>query len=133
MGCAESKSVDKTFVVSKSSSTVAKNVSGARKALIEDEHNFVHRKQSSPSIPSTVSSRTTTVSLEVDEDDSYLLPKVDYNGHLLTEEIVRRTSSSLQCSSLSVGKGEKKIELQVSKKCRVALNGNKYRDRSIFD
>jgi hypothetical protein len=133
MGCAESKSVDETFVVSKSPSTVAKNVSGARKDLIEDEQNFVHIKQSSPSIPSTVSSRTTTVSLEVDEDDSYLLPKVDYNGHLLTEEIVRRTSSSLQCSSLPVRKGEKKIELQVSKKCRIALNGNNYRHYSMFD
>jgi hypothetical protein len=113
MGCAESKSVDETFVVSKSPSKVAKSVRGARKALIEDEQNFVHIKQSSPSIPSTVSSRTTTVSLEVDEDDSYLLPRVDYNGHLLTEEIVRRTSSSLQCSSLSVGKEEKAFELQV--------------------
>jgi hypothetical protein len=113
MGCAESKSVDETFVVSKSPSTV-KSVSGARKALIEDEQNFVHiNKQSTPSTPSTVSSRTTTVSLEVDEDDSYLLPKVDYNGHLITEEIVRRTSSSLQCSSLSVGKEEKAFELQV--------------------
>jgi hypothetical protein len=113
MGCAESKSVDETFVVSKSPSTV-KSVSGARKALIEDEQNFVHiNKQSTSSTPSTVSSRTTTVSLEVDEDDSYLLPKVDYNGHLITEEIVRRTSSSLQCSSLSVGKEEKAFELQV--------------------
>ena len=71
---------------------------------------------------STISGRTarteyssSTVSLGVDEDVCYLLPKVDYNGHLLTEEIVRRTSSSIQSSVLSIGKGAKKFELQVSK------------------
>ena len=58
---------------------------------------------------------SSTVSLAVDEDDSYALPKVDYNGRLLKEEIVKRTSASIQSSSLSLGRGAKQFELQVSK------------------
>lgn len=57
---------------------------------------------------------TSTVSLAMDEDSSYLLPKLDDNGHLSMEEIVRRTSSSLYCSSLTVGEGTETFELQVS-------------------
>lgn len=52
-------------------------------------------------------SYATTVSLEVDEERSDSLPKVDHNGFLVEEEIVRRTSSSLQCSSISIGSKEK--------------------------
>lgn len=72
-----------------------------------------------PSSTSVATTRTafssSTVSLAVDEDDSYTLPKVDYNGRLLTEEIVKRTSASIQSSSLSLGRGAKQFELQVSK------------------
>lgn len=70
-----------------------------------------------PSCTSVATTRTafssSTVSLAVDEDDSYTLPKVDYNGRLLKEEIVKRTSASIQSSSLSLGRGAKQFELQV--------------------
>jgi serine/threonine protein phosphatase PrpC len=51
-------------------------------------------------------------SFRVDDEPLYLLPKVDYNGHLLTEEIVRRTSSSIQSSALSIGTWPESFELQ---------------------
>lgn len=69
----------------------------------------------------TVASRS-TVSLGADEDVSYLLPKVDYNGHLLMEEIVRRTSSSLQCSELSLGKLPKTFKLQYAYRSQRGYN-----------
>jgi hypothetical protein len=58
----------------------------------------------------------TSVSLEVDEEVTYSIPKVDHNGNLLAEEIVRRTSVSLQCTSVTVGstkKGAKIIPIEV--------------------
>lgn len=66
---------------------------------------------------------SSTVSLvSTDEDVSYLLPKVDYNGHLLKEEIVRRTSSSIQSSSLSLGRGAKTFELLYSYRSQRGYN-----------
>lgn len=48
-----------------------------------------------------------TVSLEVDEDFTNELPKLDHEGHLMPEEVVRRTSSSLGISNITVGNKEK--------------------------
>jgi len=132
MGCQQSvpTDVDSFFVPAKSPSVAGSaNISGTRKACIDqaaneksnNEQSTVTTAVSTATTVSTASLRTartvnsaSSVSLGVDEDVSYLLPKVDYNGHLLTEEIVRRTSSILQCSSLSIGKGTKTFELQVS-------------------
>jgi hypothetical protein len=58
-----------------------------------------------------------TVSLEVDEEITSEPPKLNFNGHLVPEEIARRTSSSLNVSSISVGnkdKGGKVVHIQVS-------------------
>jgi hypothetical protein len=63
--------------------------------------------------PSTV---VPSVSLEVDEEVTYEIPKVDHNGNLLAEEVVRRTSTSLQDTRVVIGgtgKGGKKFRLQV--------------------
>ena len=59
---------------------------------------------------------TSTISDCCAEDVSDLenVPKLDHNGHLTTEEIVKRTSSSVQTSALSIGKGTKKFEIEVS-------------------
>ena len=119
MGCQQSvpTDVDSFFVAAKSPSVVGSAINGTRKACIDQAANEKFNNKQSSLTASTASLRTTrtasNVSLGVDEDVSYLLPKVDYNGHLLTEEIVRRTSSILQCSSLSIGKGTKTFELQV--------------------
>jgi hypothetical protein len=58
-----------------------------------------------------------TVSLEVDEEITGQPPKLNGNGHLVPEEVARRTSSSLNVSSISVGnkdKGGKVVQVQVS-------------------
>lgn len=50
------------------------------------------------------------------EDLSDYMPRVDDNGNLMAEEIVRRTSSSLFVSSVLVGgneKGKKPVEVKV--------------------
>jgi len=44
-----------------------------------------------------------TVSLHVDEFVSKELPKLDMNGHLLREEVISRTSSSLCSSQILLG------------------------------
>lgn len=79
-----------------------------------------------PSCTSVATTRTafssSTVSLAVDEDDSYTLPKVDYNGRLLKEEIVKRTSASIQSSSLSLGRGAKQFELQYAYRSQRGYN-----------
>lgn len=61
-------------------------------------------------------STTPALSLEVDEDVITDLPELDYNGHLMPAEIVRRTASSVMTSSIVVGnrqKGGKIVEIQV--------------------
>jgi hypothetical protein len=58
-----------------------------------------------------------TVSLEVDEEMTNKLPKLDHNGHLMQEEVVRRTASSLSVSNISIGnkgKGGKELQISVS-------------------
>jgi hypothetical protein len=65
---------------------------------------------------------SSSVSVAVDEDVSYLLPKLDYNGHLLAEEIVKRTSSSVENSSLLIGKGTKTFELQYAYRTQRGYN-----------
>lgn len=118
MGCQQSIYLDETSSPSFSSSVppvISGGTGGTDKALGSI-------KPSSPTA-STESIKTTrtalsssTVSLAVDEDVSYLLPKLDYNGNLLTEEIVKRTSSSIQSTVLSIGKGTNKFELKVSRR-----------------
>lgn len=60
---------------------------------------------------------TSIVSLEADEDIIDALPKLDPNGHLMPEEVVRRTSLSLSVSKIVVGtkdKGGKELNIDVS-------------------
>ena len=58
---------------------------------------------------------SSTVSLEVDEFITDELPKVDHLGHLMPEEVVRRTSSSLSVSSIRLGNKSKcRTELQLT-------------------
>ena len=55
-------------------------------------------------------------SLEVEEEMPDKIPKIDANGNLLAEEVVRRTSTSLQCTSVDIGcnkKGGKTFNMQV--------------------
>ncbi|KAG7352698.1 protein phosphatase 2C [Nitzschia inconspicua] len=103
MGCQQSTPmmVDPTFVASNTT----------RKIPIE----MPTQKQMSRSGRSNTTTATSTspgsvnpeVSLEVDEEVTYEIPKVDHNGNLLTEEIVRRTSTSLQTTSVVIGNAEK--------------------------
>jgi len=61
---------------------------------------------------SNSSSPAGTMSLEADEEMSDHLPKLDQNGHLMPEEVVRRTSSSLSVWNIAVGnkgKGGKEL------------------------
>lgn len=128
MGCQQSLSTDvsSSFDFATSTSSVRPGSERAKgfidqTAAAKASNNRKQPKEISPatSAASGLTSRTvyssSTVSLEVDEDVSYLLPKVNYNGHLLMEEIVRRTSSSIESSALSVGNGTQTFELQVSK------------------
>ena len=59
---------------------------------------------------------SSAVSLEVNEEISKEPPKLNVNGHLMPEEVVRRTSSSLNVSHITVGtqaKGGKEIQISV--------------------
>jgi hypothetical protein len=128
MGCQQSLPTDvsSSFDFDTSKTSVRPGSERAKGFIdqIAETKAFENRNQPTTVSPaasaaSGLTSRTvyssSTVSLEVDEDVSYLLPKVDYNGHLMMEEIVRRTSSSIESSALSVGNGTKTFELQVSK------------------
>lgn len=118
MGCQQS-----TLVDGNSSSVQKESTTPVQPEFFAKEVSKALEGTKSPNSRSSQESFTTTrtafssstVSLAVDEDDSYILPKVDYNGHLLKEEIVKRTSASIQSSSLSLGRGAKQFELQVSK------------------
>ena len=58
-----------------------------------------------------------TVSLDVDEFITDEPPKVDSNGHLMPEEVVRRTSSSISDSKILLGDKRrygKEVSLTVS-------------------
>jgi DNA invertase Pin-like site-specific DNA recombinase len=62
------------------------------------------------------SNTTATVSLDVDEEVSKEAPKLNPDGTMKPEEVVRRTSSSLQTSSIALGnkeKGGKVVQMQV--------------------
>lgn len=61
------------------------------------------------------------VSLEVNEEITNQPPKLNEDGHLEPEEVVRRTSSSLSVSHITVGsqeKGGKEIQISVSLVCQ---------------
>jgi isoleucyl-tRNA synthetase len=133
MGCDQSTPlhVDPTFVAYNTKSVSPSNVTtsshgGGRKAASSSLHGNTKQLMSASSRSRTNASDvttttanntlTTSVSLEVDEEVTYSIPKVDHNGNLLAEEIVRRTSSSLQCTSLTVGstkKGAKVVHMEV--------------------
>jgi hypothetical protein len=58
-----------------------------------------------------------TVSLEVDEETTIKIPKVNNYGKLMPEEVARRTSTSLNVTSIAIGnkdKGGKVVQVQVS-------------------
>ncbi len=116
MGCQQSVPTDDISSLNMPGSTPTKPFADRPTIVAFDDE----KQPASP--PSTASVRTartayssSTVSVGVDEDVSYVLPKLDYNGHLLTEEIVKRTSSSVENSSLSIGKGKKTFEIEVSR------------------
>jgi hypothetical protein len=61
-------------------------------------------------------SNTATVSLDVDEEITMRAPNLNPDGTMKAEEVVRRTSSSLETSSISLGnkeKGGKVVHVQV--------------------
>ena len=63
-----------------------------------------------------VASHSSTVSLAADEVTDEL-PKLDHNGHLMPEEVARRTSSSLNITKIAIGnksKGGQELQLSVS-------------------
>jgi hypothetical protein len=71
-------------------------------------------RQMQASIGSTTASGT--VSLEADEEISKQEPKLNANGNLMPEEVVRRTSSSLTTTTIMLGskkKGGRLIQAQV--------------------
>mmetsp|Transcript_5237 Transcript_5237/g.15229 ORF Transcript_5237/g.15229 Transcript_5237/m.15229 type:complete len:506 (+) Transcript_5237:189-1706(+) len=114
MGCQQSIPSDagssfeeKTRIVTKSGLDSERNKACKTQSAVETPSDFSCSSRTAATISSTSSA-----SLGVDEDESYRLPKVDCNGHLLMEEIVRRTSSSIQCSSLTVGEGKETFELK---------------------
>ena len=117
MGCQQSVPTDDISSLNMSGSSPTKPFSDRVKGV---EFNDGKQPASPPSTASVRTARTTysssTVSVGVDEDVSYVLPKLDYNGHLLTEEIVKRTSSSVETSSLSVGKAKKTFDIEVSRR-----------------
>lgn len=123
MGCQQSMPLDDTSspTIDVKAATLGGFIAkeSAAKALVvikQQQQKSTPTMSPSASTESVKTARTafssSNVSLVVDEDVSYLLPKVDYNGHLLKEEIVKRTSSSIQSSALSIGKGTNKFELQ---------------------
>jgi FKBP-type peptidyl-prolyl cis-trans isomerase len=62
------------------------------------------------------SNTTATVSLDVDEEISTKAPNLKPDGTMKPEEVVRRTSSSLETSSIALGnkeKGGKVVQVQV--------------------
>jgi Rod binding domain-containing protein len=67
---------------------------------------------------STANGAPPTVSLEVDEETTNKIPKLNNDGKLMPEEIVRRTSTSLNVTSIAIGnkdKGGKVVQVQVSR------------------
>lgn len=57
-----------------------------------------------------------TMSLEVEEDNTDEMPELNENGQMTTREVVRRTSSSLHVTNISLGnidKGGKVIGVEV--------------------
>lgn len=59
-----------------------------------------------------------TVSLEVDEEPPKAPPKLNDDGKLMPEEVIRRTSSSLSVTPVVIGnkeKGGKVVQIQVSR------------------
>lgn len=129
MGCQQSIPTDagSSFDVTKSASALQRTcinqiaVTGTFKTKTQSATGSPEASTSSLRTARTVTSRS-IVSLEVDEDSSYLLPKLDCNGHLLVEEIVRRTSSSLHCSSITVGEGTETFKLQYAYRSQRGYN-----------
>ncbi len=118
MGCQQSTLTDEnsSAVQNESKTPVQPDLFAPEAATaLEGKKSPTKPPSSSASVTTTRTAfSSSTLSLAVDEDDSYILPKVDYNGRLLKEEIVKRTSASVQSSLLSLGRGAKQFELQVS-------------------
>lgn len=120
MGCQQSTpmQIDPTFV---NHNHASRNTMSKENAATKNNKQMTRsgRSNATTTTNSTMTSPRTlvpTVSLEVDEEVTYEIPKVDHNGNLLTEEIVRRTSTSLQNTSVFIGsteKGGNKIRVQV--------------------
>lgn len=122
MGCqlstsSTSSKVDPTFVTSNARKLPTSNgitLDSPQKPMSRSGRSYNTTTTTSVSTsPSTV---VPSVSLEVDEEVTYEIPKVDHNGNLLAEEVVRRTSTSLQDTRVVIGgtgKGGKKFRLQV--------------------
>ena len=77
------------------------------------------KRHSEVTLTASTSSRAagSTVSLDVDEYITDEPPKIDSNGHLMPEEVVRRTSESISDSIIMLGdkrKHGKEVRLTVS-------------------
>ena len=71
------------------------------------------------------SDTTATVSLDVDEEISMRAPNLNPDGTMKHEEVVRRTSSSLETSSVALGskaKGGKVVQVKVRGQMMVSLH-----------
>jgi hypothetical protein len=120
MGCDQSIPLQTADINSAANKqNLSKSTHICKKSSIHGEPNGMSRSgQSTATAASTNPSLAPAVSLEVDEEISYEIPKVDYNGNLLAEEVVRRTSTSLQTTTVTIGNTEKGgQELQVQVRC----------------
>jgi hypothetical protein len=107
MGCQHSTPEKKLINIGKSELSKPRGV-GHTERLISAE---LKRLQAS-------GHRGATVSLEADEEITDEMPKLDESGQLMGEEVVRRTSLSLNVSNITIGskeKGGKTVQVQVSK------------------
>ncbi len=89
-----------------------------RTVTIGQSERVINNRKQGNGMTASNSSRgaTSIVSLEADEDTTNELPKLDHNGHLMPEEVVRRTSLSLSVSKVAVGtkeKGGKELRIEV--------------------
>lgn len=103
---------------------------------------FLHTKKNSskPMVSSNNSHSSKggnpgTVSLEVDEEITNEIPATDQFGHLMPEEVVRRTSSSLSVSNITVGNKQRGVQelnitvsifLQLAGTCQLDLRSHQF-------
>ena len=127
MGCEQSTPVtDTSYGVNNNKNDLSKSAHAPPKPSNRGTYHYHPSEPLSRSAQSHTTAASTSpslagpaVSLEVDEEECYEIPKVDHNGNLLTEEIVRRTSTGLQTTFVTIGsteKGGKELKMEVRTK-----------------